>query len=1081
MKQLFESKYTQGSRQDLQDFLSWLFGDKISYNTVHQAIGNQTLYFDNQQCYELAHIELDKEIAVYEIKQRSINDPRVTLTKDAFKLMQNKWVNNALIVFYSDDSSSWRLSLLTIKRGFWGTETSDHKRYSYLLGEWEKLKTPLQYLDKPIVDFKDLVSRFDVEVVRKEFFNHYLELYIRLYKAIKEDTDFVSILNKQNVELVSFTKNLLWKIIFLYFIQKKGWLWVPPGGTYGTDGDRNFMRNLWNDFTTGEHSVLEKKDFFYNDYLEWLFHAGLNKDNTDTDDFNEYFDKKVPFLNGWLFKEEYTWWRSHVCEISNDIFSNNNKDGILDIFDLYNFTIDEDDLTDSEMAVDPEMLWRIFEKMISISHENIDEILEAYEENKKASGRKKKIQIDNLLNKKFGAFYTPREIVHYMTKESLIAYLVNNLKGKREEKEKQVRDLFDIKDSFLVSKDDLKSADLSEDTFDRLWDIIQDIDVLLRKVKILDPAVWSWAFPMWVLHEISSIRYYIYWVFYKSFWVDEEAYKDSNGKISMYEIKKDIILNNIYGVDISPGAIDIARLRFWLSLVVDEETPEPLPNFEFKFVCANTLIPLAEEVDQSQLELHADKDIKVETLRKYMVSYYKAQSNASKQEWKERIEKLLGIGQNISMDLYDTKSERQKQLESYKPFDASHSSEFFDPWLMMGNSKFDIVIGNPPYGVSIKWDYRKTLLKVFDKVPDFEIYYYFIEIAYRLLKNRGVKVYIIPNTFLFNVYAEKYRYKLLSDWRINELLDCTQFEIFENATVRNAITLFSKDDIKNQIWYRNTNGIVTFNDLVSNPRKYLSEKNLDANSKNWWLAFKLDKQTIDLVIKIRDTGEKLCSFFPTISQWLIAYDKYQWQDESVIKSRAYHHFNNDDANYKKWLYGWDVSKYNLNWNWKEYIDYCKWIANPREQKFFNQARILVREITNPVIYATYTEAEFYNDPAIINILEWSLSLKFLLWVLNSKLITFYHFSSSPKATKWAFPKILVTDIKQFPIVKPGSTIHDNIVMLVDSIHKITKQDLYDLKNPPQEQNDLEKEIDDIVYELYGLSDDEVEIIESSIK
>jgi type I restriction-modification system DNA methylase subunit len=180
------------------------------------------------------------------------------------------------------------------------------------------------------------------------------------------------------------------------------------------------------------------------------------------------------------------------------------------------------------------MLGRIFEKMISISPENIDEIVNIYE-------NKKKVEIDKELNKKFGAFYTPREIVHYMTKESIISYLLNNLKGKREENEVKVRTLFDLKEKFLVTK-----ADITEEIFDDLANIIEDIDEKLQKVKILDPAIGSGAFPMGILHEVSTIRYYIYGAFYKVFGMNSNEFKNKQGKISMYKIKRDIIQNNIY-------------------------------------------------------------------------------------------------------------------------------------------------------------------------------------------------------------------------------------------------------------------------------------------------------------------------------------------------------------------------------------------------------------------------------------------------------------------------------------------------------------------------------------------------------
>ena len=642
--------------------------------------------------------------------------------------------------------------------------------------------------------------------------------------------------------------------------------------------------------------------------------------------------------------------------------------------------------------------------------------------------------------------------------------------------------MFDLKEKFLITK-----SEITDEIFDELAGIIEDVDNLLKKIKILDPAIGSGAFPMWILHEISSIRYYIYWVFYETFWMNTVEFKNDSWKISMYKIKRDVIQNNIYWVDISAGAIDIARLRFWLSLVVDEETPEPLPNFEFKFVCANTLIPLEESKNQSQIEFDGQKEINLETLKKYMSSYYNAETNKDKEEWKARIEKFLWIWKNIVLDLYATKSARTKQLETYKPFDPNHSAEFFDSSLMMGNSKFDIVIGNPPYWVSIKWEYRKKLEKYLDKVPDFEIYYYFIEIAYKLLKDKWVKSYIIPNTIIFNVFAESYRNKILKNWWVDELLDCTNFEIFENATVRNIITLFQKNNSSKYLWYRNTKNILNFYDLLRNKKEYILASEL--NNKNWGLSFKLDKKVSEILSKIVKNSWKIVDFFES-SQWYIPYrrsdliEKY-WEIDwnNIVDNKLWHSSSCKDIDYKKEILWRDLYLfwyYEATW---EYIKYWKHLACYVDEKFFNQERILVREITNPKIYSSYVKDFFVNNPSIITTIkrEWeNLDLKYLLWFLNSKLATFYHFNSSPKATKWAFPKILVTDLKNFPIKQISPETQIPFIEKVNKILEITKQPFYDPKNPPKEQKDLEYEIDKMVYELYGLSEEEVRVVEESL-
>lgn len=1061
---IFNKAYNLENRRDFLNYLRVkLFGDNLVQNIKPIQIDRKTIFFEESSCFELGKITLDKEISIFEIKQKSKNDPRITLTRDAFKIMESKWVQNALFVFYSHDSSSWRLSLLTLKKSWWETETSNPKRYSFLLGEWEKTRTPEKYLNKSITDFKDLVSRFDVEVVRKEFFNDYLTLYIRLYKAITDDSDFTKLLTSQKIEIVSFAKNLLWKIVFLYFIQKKGWLWVERDGKYWEDGDKNFMRNMWNDFTSWEKTILEKHGYFYNDYLEWLFFAWLNKDNSDNDDFNEYFNQKVPYLNGWLFKEDYKWWRDNVSKISNDIFSNENKDGILDTFDLYNFTIDEDDLYDSDIAIDPEMLGRIFEKMISISPENIDEIVKIYES-------KKKIEIDKELNKKFGAFYTPREIVHYMTKESIISYLLNNLKGKKEENENKIRILFDLKEKFLVHKEDI-----TEEVFETLANIIEEVDLLLQKVKILDPAIGSGAFPMWILHEISTIRYYIYWAFYIKFKVDDKikdflidnpvfkaTWKWPEKVVSMYKIKRDIIQNNIYWVDISAGAIDIARLRFWLSLVVDEETPEPLPNFEFKFVCANTLIPLAEEKEQSSLELWWVKELNAETLRKYMVSYYNAKWNKDKEEAKARIEKFLWIWKNLVMDVYNTKSERTKQLETYEPFNSNHSAEFFDPSLMMWNSKFDIVIGNPPY-VSVKWIENKEKEK-FQKLYEswnwrFNLFNLFIEKWIKSLSKWWILSFIIPD-WICSHTEYRHNRKFIIDNSNIIYINTFWKQVFENASVDTIVLSLQKTEYK-------LNNIKILNDLKET-WNYINQNSI-LEMPDLLFPVNLNKTNSSIILKWLNIETKFQDFLE-IQQWII----YTWQTKEEV-------FSNLKLNesYKKVLDWRDILKWKNNYSEKlenKYICYSNKLHRAREERIYLSDKIIFPRRSNIIAWTIDKEQFYALNTVYIGILKNDiLKLEYILAILNSKFNNFFY------SNLFLWWQITIPALDFLPIQKISPESQKPFIEKVDKILEITKQPFYDPKNPPKEQKDLEDEIDKMVYELYGLSDEEIRVVEESLK
>lgn len=241
-------------------------------------------------------------------------------------------------------------------------------------------------------------------------------------------------------------------------------------------------------------------------------------------------------------------------------------------------------------------------------------------------------------------------------------------------------------------------------------------------------------------------------------------------------------------------------------------------------------------------------------------------------------------------------------------------------------------------------------------------------------------------------------------------------------------------------------------------------------NQNWGLAFSLSQEKISLVNKISVMGNSLSSLFPEISQGLIAYDKYQGQSPEIIKSRAYH-FTEYKSGLKKWLWGEDVKRYHVSWNCREYIDYCDGIANPRHPKYFQGKRLLIREITNPSIYAAITSEELYNDPAIIIVKDSdSYPLEVVLAILNSKLATFYHFNHSPKASKGAFPKILVQDIKDFPLPSLAEELKHKILINVESILK-KKQ------NPQADTSVEENAIDQLVYQLYGLSREEIRIIE----
>ncbi len=757
------------SKELFSEIISHLFGDDVIIFDEEKIVSQKDYWKYITSMHRIGE-HSDMELQIYVIEHHRSSDPRVSLTKEIFKTLSDAGHRKALVAIYNPEKSTWRLSLVTMELSFDEKDRtkktySNARRFSFLLWVWEKTKTPETFLNKRIKTFTDLLGAFNVEVVRKEFFIHYINLYIRLYREVLKDTEFHERLKSQRIDVVSFTKTLLGKIVFLYFIQKKWWLWVKKGQDWW-EWDKNFMRWLWDNRL---NITFEKTGNFFNDCLEHLFYNGLNSPSRiHNDDYDFNFQCKIPYLNGGLFKADYDF-EQFEAKISNDIFSNIEWTGILDIFDMYNFTIDEDDLHDKEVAVDPEMLGKIFEKMISISSENIGTIVEEFDKNER-SWKKQKLDLDNALNLKLGAFYTPREVVHYMCQESLVWYLVQSTKID----EKRIRD--------LVKRKELSSDGESMEAYYNLPSLqrasidrdISEIDEKLQKIKILDPAIGSGAFPMGLLHEISWVRWYFrhYW-----FITDEKT---------LYNLKKETIEESIYGVDIDPGAIDIARLRFWLSLIVDEEVPEPLPNFEFKFVCADTLVPLAEDEKTTQTAMDLwEKELNLQTLRRYMTDYYNANTEEKKKQLKQRIEnyvRLDGAKDIEQLQFGNLSSKRRLQLSKLKPFDVNYSHPFFDSSLMFWEGRgFDIVIWNPPYNVSSnnKGEFIQNLISDYKtglgekKINLDDDYIKFIRFGeYLIEKNkRWILAYITNNSFIDWLTHRQMRHHLMKTFEDIFILD----------------------------------------------------------------------------------------------------------------------------------------------------------------------------------------------------------------------------------------------------------------------------------------------------------------------
>ncbi|MDF0642563.1 MAG: TaqI-like C-terminal specificity domain-containing protein [Nitrospira sp.] len=970
---------------------------------------------------------------------------------DHLKQHDNK--DAALVAFVSPTEQQWRFSYVkmeyaTVQKesGKIGVESrlTPARRFSYIVGEGESCHTAqTRFLDL-LQDTENnptlalIEDAFSVEAVTKEFFAQYRKLFedinAGLDKLAVKDKAIRDEFQKKHVKAVDFAKKLMGQVVFLYFLQKKGWLGVAKGKDWGT-GPHDFLRRL----AGGKYGSYEN---LFNDILEPLFYDTLATDRGHEAWCNR-FQSRIPFLNGGLFEPlgNYNWKKTDII-LPNTLFTNSEfveesitGTGVLDVFDRYNFTVNEAEPLEKEVAIDPEMLGKVFENLI--------------EDNRR---------------KGLGSYYTPREIVHYMCQESLINYLDTALNTAEEspiptnpkqttllgEPEPEQTGLKTTVRREIISRGEIEAfvhlgeqaslfetARLSGTVSYRpqLPKSIEEharlIDEKLADITVCDPAVGSGAFPVGMMTEIVRARSAL-----------TPYFNDVHDR-TPYHFKRHAIQNCLYGVDIDPGAVEIAKLRLWLSLVVDEEDVKqikPLPNLFYKVVTGNSLLGVEKNLFNERI---------FQRLEELKPRYFDEPDKDKKDRYKQQID--------------DTIHELTNGKEDFD-FEIYFSEVFHR------KGGFDVLIANPPYGADLSEFERRRLENKFPFVPDYESYDYFICIGLELLTTGGFECFIVPNTWLINRYAKRFRNHLLETYTILRIDDCSDFSVFESANVRNTITMLSKTPPASNYALR----LSLFSSLKGHIQsKDVESKELRVRLDNWLTSFSAADSKIVLADKIRNQGTPLSDFADS-SQGLIPYDKYRGHNEYTIKNRIWHATRKKNKTYRRELQGKDVDRYLVQWNGETWISYGIWLAAPREPRFFKSERILIREITNPRILAGYTKEEFYNTPSIINVVSFKkLSPFFILGLINSRLLSFYHFETSPKSKKGLFPKILVNDVRCLPIKDVSSKVQAPIIELVKSILKDKERD------PSSDTTDKDREIDQLVYALYGLTPDEIKLVEDN--
>lgn len=1214
-------------RDNFQDFL------RNDFLTDNFTPCEEEIFFDFKNIKQGYKLGEDKtlDLDVFEFETISEFDPRVTLTREVAKLMKKYGAcPNALVAFYNSNKNTWRLSLITTdyinENGKIKTEYSNPRRFSFVLGEHCKAHTPEQMLISKgqVQDVLDLHSRFDIEVVTKEFYNKLFEWYSFAIKKVTYpvgSTENISEIKQSNKNNELNLIRLITRLIFVWFIKQKN---LVPDWIF----DKNKIANILKNFSP------EKGSNYYNAILQNLFFATLNKKIEDrefaTDErrkYNSQFGVKnyfrdnqkesffkishdevlklfyaVPFLNGGLFEcldklkddkaktkniQEFTdgfsrepKWRAFV---PNELFfsENSEHEGLIVLLNRYNFTVEENTPTDVQVALDPELLGKVFENLLGTYNPETSETA----------------------RKDSGSFYTPREIVNYMVDESLKAVLsskcrvdgekcrvlsvecrdrninsksskmkfngeyddskriqrincvaksdasgreclylsekvtkrgnicnelpnqtsgnfdsveysgrtesqfdkrvcaisgnsarfesgtrnatgtlrkngnatkignnTNDSRSCRNRQNAQCDDM-EVESTNIVRNDkcsvdgeklntqhstlNTKLDELFNDQCDNPFTLSESTQVAnaIKSLKILDPAVGSGAFPMGVLLRMVHL-------------LQKLGAISQNG---LYDLKLSLLENCIFGVDIQPIAVQICKLRFFISIICEQEKSNdasknygirPLPNLESKFVAANTLIGLAKEKEQVDLfgnEIAIDK-IKTD-LAKNRHKDFSAKTSEEKwklrEEYKELRQKLAG----------EYGSESAKQLNAWDPYDQNASSSWFSSeWMFNvkadcdnGRQKrafstgcgFDVVVGNPPYVLVSAEDklknYYKDNYQVANGGGKRNLFHLFYERGAKLLKKGGVLSLITPDTYLAGNDTKELRKFLTENFSIQSIVTYSEKDkVFENVTQAVAVCIMTKgllfDDFK----------------IISGKSAHIVKKADVTQERNFLFRWS------DCVIsKMNQTKTKFGDFCAGFQG-----------DVNLTTKKAFFSDKKRKGDFPL-VRGIQIAPY----SWSGTSEYCSVNALSKERQHQNMERIVFQQVSNMGqkrrVKATMLKNVILgNSVNYIYSVNKNVSNYYILAILNSKAVNYYFkfFSQTNHIT--------MVELNKIPIPLATAAEQKTLADLAQQILDAKAKDFSTTLGMTGDTSELEAQIDAIVYKLYGLTAEEIKIIEN---
>ncbi len=955
---------------------------------------------------------------------------------------------------------------------------------------------------------KALLNTLDTQELNKRFYKDLFGWFKRAIEVVKVPTDQARMISKKEHII-----RLITRLLFVWFIKEKG---LVAEELFIEERVCSLLKSY--DLVSG--------DSYYRAVLQNLFFPTLNteigkrrgfsaKKKSTHRDFSRYryqdemadperllkLFEKTPFINGGLFDCLDSFESTSAGGYRIDCFSDNpghrnllsipNRlffaaNGLVTIFNRYKFTVEENTPIEQDVALDPELLGKVFENLLAAVNPETERCCSSN------------------ARQQTGSYYTPRPVVDYMVDEALVESLVSNMHPIHGDTtapsgidsnswRNHLHNLLDYEDVF----DDARSLFKDKE--------IENLVSAIANLTVLDPACGSGAFPMGVLHKLTLALRRLdpdnqRWEKLQKDMAESRAaaakelddisatferYRDSDFGRKLY-----IIQNSIFGVDIQPIACQIAKLRFFISLAIDQQADKtaanygikPLPNLETRFVAANTLLALgkAQGVLTSQPIEALEKD-----LRQNREHYFHAETRKLKYDYKNKDHSLRNQLARELRDIGMTDSTAAK-IATWAPYDQNVSTNWFDAEYMFGVvNGFDVVIGNPPY---VKIEYidditRQQIRQNFQWLGD--LYEHFIFKGYELVRNKGILSYITNDSWISLSQKIRIRDLILKN-RMLSLIKAPA-QTF-TASIYAAVFVLSKEtpstshaysrgefSAEENFQFKNF-GNVEYSTVHNMPdRKFLLSS---LSSESTLLMRLMSHPKIKDYCRILDTGihsgnvrSKIFFYEDNGTRFCLL------QGKQIQKYFIY--WNNPSAKYKfcdieyKPLPQPGIGRGGRQSPKNEYWSFCGDIENHHQPE-----RLLMRQTEDDLIVAYHNQSQhglFYTDNTLFTILlksEFAVDLKYLLALFNSKLLNFlYHSISQEKGRSQ--PQVKVNTVKELPAVLPNEDEQNTILLIIEKILQAKAT------NPAADTSALEAEIDQLIYQLYRLTDQEIATVQGS--